>query len=59
MGNDVGEKFFTGLIVGTILGLVIGIFNAPRSGEESRKLVKAKFDELGKKFKHESESSDV
>lgn len=37
MSNDAGEKFFTGLIVGAVLGLAIGIFVAPRSGEETRK----------------------
>ncbi len=51
MSNDAGEKFFTGLIVGTVLGLAIGIFAAPRTGEETRRIVKDKMDEFNKKAK--------
>jgi gas vesicle protein len=69
MSNDAGEKFFTGLIVGTVLGLAIGIFTAPKSGEESRRIVrekvaefnksaKEKFDEFGKQLKRGAADSD-
>jgi len=54
MSSESGEKFFLGLIVGAVLGLAIGIFNAPRPGEESRQIVKAKLVEFGKKIKHET-----
>lgn len=47
MSNDAGEKFFTGLIVGAVVGYAIGIFTAPRSGEETRQ----KFVEYNKGIK--------
>lgn len=58
MSDDAGQKFFTGLIIGAILGLAIGIFNAPRSGAESRKIAKEKLTELGKRIKHETGDSE-
>ncbi len=58
MSDDAGQKFFTGLIIGAILGLAIGIFNAPRSGAESRKIAKEKLAELGKRIKHETGDSE-
>ncbi|MDD5397934.1 MAG: YtxH domain-containing protein [Dehalococcoidia bacterium] len=57
MSDDGGNKFLSGLILGAVIGLAIGIFNAPRSGEESRKIAKEKLAELGKHIKHESGSS--
>jgi gas vesicle protein len=51
MSNDGGEKFITGLIVGTVLGLAIGIFAAPVSGEESRRIVREKVGEFNKNAK--------
>ena len=47
MSNDAGEKFFTGLIVGAVVGFALGIFIAPRSGEETRQ----KFVEFNKNAK--------
>jgi gas vesicle protein len=69
MSNEAGEKFVTGLIIGTVLGLAIGIFTAPASGEESRRIVKDKFvefnknardkiDEFGKQIKRGTVSND-
>jgi gas vesicle protein len=69
MSNDAGEKFITGLIVGTVLGLAIGIFAAPASGEETRKVVKErmnefnrnakeKLDEFGKQIKRSTAGND-
>ncbi len=46
-----GEKFFTGLIIGAVVGLAIGILSAPRPGEETRQMIKEKLDEVGKKIK--------
>jgi gas vesicle protein len=58
MSNDSGEKFFVGLAVGAVLGYAIGIFTAPRSGEETRekfvefnKNAKEKFIEFNKNAK--------
>jgi len=34
--SDSSGKFVTGLLVGAVIGLAIGIFTAPRSGEETR-----------------------
>jgi len=58
MSDDGANKFFAGLIVGAILGLAIGIFNAPRAGVESRKIAKEKLMELGKRIKHETGDSE-
>jgi gas vesicle protein len=51
MSNEAGEKFITGLIVGTVLGLAIGIFAAPASGEETRRVVKEKMGEFNRNAK--------
>lgn len=58
MSNDAGQNFFTGLIVGVVLGIAVGVFNAPRSGAESRQIVKDKLDEFGKKLKAQREASE-
>ncbi|MGA2366949.1 MAG: YtxH domain-containing protein [Dehalococcoidia bacterium] len=58
MSNEAGEKFFMGLIVGTVLGIAIGIFNAPRSGEETKEMLKEKLDALGNRIKQAREKSE-
>jgi gas vesicle protein len=72
MSNDSGDKFFVGLLVGAVLGYAVGIFTAPRSGEETRgkfvefnKGAKDKFVEFNKaakekfdELKHEAADSD-
>ena len=40
--SDGGSKFAIGLIVGAVLGLAIGFFFAPRSGAETRQLLREK-----------------
>jgi len=40
-GNG-GSRFGIGLVVGVALGLAIGFLFAPRSGEETRQLLKEK-----------------
>ena len=40
--GDRGSGFAIGLIVGAVLGLAIGFLFAPRSGEETRRLLKEK-----------------
>lgn len=51
MSNDAGEKFFAGLIVGAVLGLAIGMLTAPRSGKETREIIKERMDEFNKNVK--------
>ncbi len=40
--RDGSSGFGIGLIVGAVLGLAIGLLFAPRSGEETRQLLKEK-----------------
>jgi gas vesicle protein len=56
--NDSAGKFFTGLLVGAVVGYAIGIFTAPGSGEETRRKMnefnrdaKEKFIEFNKNAK--------
>ena len=42
--RDTGSGFLVGLIVGAVVGLAIGFLYAPRSGEETRELLKEKAD---------------
>jgi len=42
MTNDSGSGFFTGLIMGALIGVVVGFMYAPQSGTETRRLVKEK-----------------
>jgi len=46
MNKDSGAGFFTGLIVGALAGLVVGFMYAPRSGSETRRIVKEKASTL-------------
>ncbi len=42
MNKDSGSGFFTGLIMGALIGVVVGFLYAPQSGTETRRLVKEK-----------------
>jgi gas vesicle protein len=42
MTKDSGSGFFTGLIMGALIGVVVGFLYAPQSGTETRLLVKEK-----------------
>jgi len=42
MDKDSGSGFFTGLIMGALIGVVVGFLYAPQSGRETRRLVKEK-----------------
>ena len=42
MDKDSGSGFITGLIMGALIGVVVGFLYAPRSGTETRRLVKEK-----------------
>jgi gas vesicle protein len=39
--NETGS-FFTGVIVGAVVGVALGLLFAPQSGKETRELVKTK-----------------
>jgi gas vesicle protein len=45
MSNGAG-KFFGGLIVGTAIGAVVGVLFAPRSGKETRQVLKRSAQDL-------------
>jgi len=42
MNKDSGAGFFTGLIIGAVIGVALGFLYAPQSGPETRKMVKEK-----------------
>ncbi len=46
MNKDSGSGFFTGLIVGALIGVVVGFLYAPQSGSETRRMVKEKASTL-------------
>ena len=46
MNKDSGAGFFTGLIVGALIGVVVGFLYAPQSGTETRRIVKEKATSL-------------
>jgi gas vesicle protein len=42
MDNRDTTSFFTGLILGAVVGMAIGFLYAPKSGKETRELLKEK-----------------
>jgi gas vesicle protein len=46
------NKFPIAALVGAVTGVVAGILTAPKSGQESRKIVKNNTTQLGKKAEH-------
>ena len=42
-----GNKFVIGLAVGACAGALAGMLLAPKSGEETRKVIKARAGEIG------------
>lgn len=46
MNKDSGAGFFTGLLVGALVGIVVGFMYAPKSGSETRQIVKEKVASL-------------
>jgi gas vesicle protein len=46
MANNQSGSFLAGLLVGTALGTVTGLLAAPRSGRETRKLIRKSADAL-------------
>ena len=64
MDDRDGTSFFTGLILGTIVGLAIGFLYAPRPGKETRELLmekaevaKEKAAEVAKKVKQTADAA--
>ena len=49
MNSDTSKGLFTGLLVGAAVGSVIALLYAPRSGAETRQIVKSKASELKEK----------
>ena len=41
-----GSSFFTGLLLGTIIGAVLGLLLAPQPGEKTREQLRSKADEF-------------
>ena len=41
-----GSSFFTGLLLGTIIGAVLGLVFAPQPGEKTREQLRSKADEF-------------
>jgi gas vesicle protein len=42
MSNRDAGNFFTGMVIGAVIGLAVGFLFAPQSGEETRQLIKEK-----------------
>lgn len=42
MSRDTGTGFFTGLMIGAVIGLAVGFLYAPQPGVETRRVVKDK-----------------
>jgi len=47
--KDTGSHFLVGFIVGTVVGVAIGFLYAPKSGKETRALLKEKAGEVKEK----------
>ena len=46
MSNNRSGRFFSGVLVGTAIGTVVGLLVAPRSGKQTRQLLKKSADAL-------------
>lgn len=55
--SERAEDFLKGLIVGGLIGAVVGILYAPKSGKETREEIVKKAEELTAKTKAEYESA--
>lgn len=50
MSDQRGSRFFEGLVFGGLLGLVAGLLIAPRTGEETRRLIGRRIHEALTQF---------
>jgi gas vesicle protein len=55
--NDGGAGFWTGVLVGGIVGVVAGVLFAPKSGEETRALIGEKTGEWRDRAEELAEST--
>ena len=42
MDNKGAGNFFTGMLIGTVIGLAVGLLFAPQSGQETREMLRQK-----------------
>ena len=47
MSEERSSSFFSGFLWGAVVGFVLGVLYAPRSGVETREILKEKTKELG------------
>ncbi len=47
MSEERSSNFFSGFLWGAVVGFVLGVLYAPRSGVETREILKEKTKELG------------
>ena len=57
MSDNRGSDFIKGLFIGGLMGAVLGILYAPKSGKETREDIARKADELITKAKEEYEQT--
>ena len=49
--KEAGSNFLVGFIIGTIAGVAIGLLYAPKSGKETRALLKQKASDVTEKIR--------
>jgi gas vesicle protein len=49
-----GPNFFTGLLLGGIIGAVLGLLFAPQPGEQTREQLRGKVDEFVSQARHKA-----
>jgi gas vesicle protein len=49
MNKDTSTGFFSGLILGVVIGAAVGLLYAPQPGTETRRMVKEKASEIKEK----------